>query len=279
MADLGRRGWQFRTAWWGGFTVERLFGVGSGPFEVDAEIGHPAIQGPLVGGNRDDPSVDDEFVSGVLDARRSTPKRSAIQEALTRPRGRQRPPLRKSPRRRCPRMVAMSAGRTSREEAQDASGNGDFAVGAGDAVEEGLEFGRVVDGQVVGFVREVEGGLGPNQELGVLKSAEGVLEPSRRESGDLAEFRALKDAWERRRESAPPGVHFVGGEPDAEVDDPNQFPAISPPRGGQERGGNESIAPLGLGGGRVSSRRCGRRAHAVIHAVVADPKRGVRGNP
>ena len=89
-------------------------------------------------------------------------------------------------------MVAMRAGRASREEAQDASGNGDFAVGAGDAVEEGLEFRRVVDGQVVGFVREVEGGLGPNQELGVLKSAEGVLEPSRGESGDLAEFRALK---------------------------------------------------------------------------------------
>ena len=177
-------------------------------------------------------------------------------------------------------MVAMSAGaRTAGQESEDAAGYGDFAVGVGDAVEEGLEFRRVINGQVVGFVREVEGGLGPNQELGVLKPAERILEPSRRESGELAEFRVLKAAWEGRREPAPPRVHFVGGEPDAEVDDPNQFAAISTPGGGQERGGNESIAPLGLGGGRVSSRRCGRRAHAVIHAVVADPKRGVRGNP
>ena len=47
--------------------MERLSGVGSGPFEVDAEVGPPAVQGPLVGSKGDEPSDGDEFLSGVLD--------------------------------------------------------------------------------------------------------------------------------------------------------------------------------------------------------------------
>ena len=111
--------------------------------------------------------------------------------------------------------------RTSGEESEDAARYGDFAVGLGTRSRKAWNSG-VCNGQVVGFVREVEGGLGPNQELGVLKPAEGVLEPSRRESGDLAEFRGLKAAGKDAR-PASPRVHFVGGEPDAEVDEPNQF--------------------------------------------------------
>ena len=77
-------------------------------------------------------------------------------------------------------MVAMSAGRAPPAKSRRMRrGTGTLRLGLGTRSRKGAEFRGVDDGQVVGFVREAQRGLRPNQELGILKSAEGVLEASR----------------------------------------------------------------------------------------------------
>ena len=70
--------------------------------------------------------------------------------------------------------------------------------------------------------------------------------------------------------------HLAGGEPDAEIDQPDEFLAVGPPGQGQADGRDELIAALGLGGGCSSAGGTDAVRTRPSSDVGADPERQVR---
>ena len=103
-------------------------------------------------------------------------------------------------------------------------------------------------GTCLGRGREFDGGFRPGQQPRRLEPAEGFPEPPRGQPGEPAELVEREAAGQGAGPAAAAGPHLPGGEPDAEIGQPDELLAVAPPGQRQLDDRDELIPALGLAG-------------------------------
>ena len=135
----------------------------------------------------------------------------------------------------------------------------------------------VGEGNALGRHREGDGRFRPGEQPCGLEPPQGRLEPLGGQAGEPLELAEAEAAGQGGGPAASPRPHLPGGEPDAEIDQADEFLVVGPPGQGQADGRDELIAALGFGR-RNALRRCERTrcARGPPRDVKADADRQVR---